>query len=131
MGTGIEPYLATICAKLSMFRDEIRASFASQSRAASQRQHPNWLDVCRRAGDDAENFTGRSLLLQRLLELVKQPNVLDGNDCLIGEGFEELICAGVNGRTSMRRAFSAPMNYPLLTKRNDQERVASARWTRT
>src|SRR4029077_11128260 len=36
------------------------------------------LDVSRRASNDAQYFTGRSLLLQRLLELFEQSHVLDG-----------------------------------------------------
>src|SRR5262249_16087901 len=36
----------------------------------------HWLDVCRRASDHAQDFTGRSLLLQRLLEFVEKPHVL-------------------------------------------------------
>ena len=49
-----------------------------------------WLDIGRRAGDHAENFTRRSLLLQRLLEFIKQPNIFDGNDRLVSKSFEEL-----------------------------------------
>ena len=45
------------------------------------------LDVRRRAGDDAQNFARRGLLLQRLLELLEQPNVLEGDDRLVREGF--------------------------------------------
>ena len=50
----------------------------------------HWLNVRRRAGDDAQNFTGRSLLLQRFLEFLKQPHVLDGNHRLVGKGFKQL-----------------------------------------
>ena len=45
------------------------------------------LDVRRRAGDDTQDFTRRRLLLQRLLEFLEQPHVLDGDHRLIGEGF--------------------------------------------
>ena len=45
-------------------------------------------------------------------EFLEQPHVLDGDHRLVGEGFESLICAGVKGRTSMRRAFSVPMSSP-------------------
>ena len=37
-----------------------------------------------------KDFTGRSLLLQRFLEFLEQPHILDGDDRLIGEGFKEL-----------------------------------------
>src|SRR5215510_13071578 len=48
------------------------------------------LNIRRRAGNDTENFARRSLLLQRFLQLVEQPNVLDGNDRLISKGFHQL-----------------------------------------
>ena len=48
------------------------------------------LNVGRRAGDDAQDFTRRGLLLQRFFEFLEQPHVLDGDDRLIGEGFKQL-----------------------------------------
>src|SRR5262245_61485493 len=48
------------------------------------------LDISRRAGDDTQNLARRGLLLQRFLELVEQPYILDGDDGLICECFEEL-----------------------------------------
>ena len=64
------------------------------------------LDIRRRAGDDAQDFTRRGLLLQRLLEFLKQPHVLDGDHRLVGEGFKQLDLRRGEGRTSMRRAVS-------------------------
>ena len=37
-----------------------------------------------------KNLTRRGLLLQRFLEFLKQPHVLDGDHRLVGEGFKEL-----------------------------------------
>ena len=48
------------------------------------------LNISRRAGDHTQNFTRGSLLLQRLGEFVEQPHVLDRDDGLIGESFEQL-----------------------------------------
>ena len=48
------------------------------------------LNVRRRAGDDAQDFARRCLLLQRFLELLEQPHILDGDHGLIGEGFKKL-----------------------------------------
>ena len=48
------------------------------------------LDIRRRAGDDAQDFARRRLLLQRLLEFLEQPHVLDGDHGLVGEGFKQL-----------------------------------------
>src|SRR5262245_454932 len=49
----------------------------------------HWLDFRRRARDHLQDVAGGRLLLQRLLRLVEQPHVLDGNDGLVGEGLEE------------------------------------------
>ena len=48
------------------------------------------LNIRRRTGDDAQDFTRRGLLLQRLLEFLEQPHVLDGDHRLVGKGFEQL-----------------------------------------
>ncbi len=54
------------------------------------------LHVGRRAADDAEHLGRRRLMLQRLaqfrvalLDFFEQPDVLDGDDRLISEGFEQ------------------------------------------
>src|SRR5262249_22469828 len=56
----------------------------------------DWLYVGRRAADDAEHLGGCRLMLQglaqfrvALLDLLEQPHVLDSNDGLVGERFEE------------------------------------------
>src|SRR5262245_38202142 len=76
------------------------------------------LHVRRRAGDNAEDFAGRSLLLQRLLELVEQPDIFYGDDGLVGEGFEELDlrwCEGTYLNPPRRQRYN---DFALLTKRN-------------
>ena len=50
----------------------------------------HWLNIRRRAGDDAQDFTRRRLLLQRFFEFLEQPHVLDCDHRLVREGFEEL-----------------------------------------
>ncbi len=54
------------------------------------------LHVRGRAADDAEHLGRRRLMLQRLAqfcvalaEFLEQPHVLDGDDGLVGEGFEQ------------------------------------------
>ena len=37
-----------------------------------------------------KNFARRGLLLQRFLEFLEQPDVLDGDHRLVGEGFKQL-----------------------------------------
>src|SRR5262245_11448377 len=53
------------------------------------------LHVCGRAADDAKHLGCCRLMLQglpqfrvALLDFLKQPHVLDGNDRLVGEGFK-------------------------------------------
>ena len=59
------------------------------------------LHVRRRAADDAEHLGRCRLMLQRLaqfrialLQFLEQPHVLDGDDGLVGKGFEkrDLLC---------------------------------------
>ena len=77
------------------------------------------LHVRGRAADDAEHFGRCRLMLQgfaqfrvALLQFFEQPDVLDGDYGLGGEGFEQPICFSVNGRTSVRRMSIAPMGTP-------------------
>src|SRR5215831_9944044 len=60
----------------------------TQPRRVLRHSIQNWLHVSRRAGDDTQNLTCCRLVLQRLLKFLKQTHVLDGNDRLVGEGFE-------------------------------------------
>ena len=76
---------------------------AAQSHRAFGNRVEDWLDVGRRMADHAQDLARRRLLLQRLgdlrmssgegsvlfLELREQPDVLNGDDCLIGEGLEQ------------------------------------------
>ena len=68
------------------------------------------LHVGGRAADDAEHLGGRRLMLQRLaqfcvalLEFLEQPDVLDGDHGLVGEGFEQCDLL-VSERTDLRAA---------------------------
>ena len=61
----------------------------------SRRRVQHWLDIGRRAGDDAQDFARRGLLLQRSpCVSLEQPHVLDRDHGLIGEGFEQLNLPG-------------------------------------
>jgi hypothetical protein len=50
----------------------------------------DWLNIGRGTTDNAEDFAGGRLALERLLRLVEQPNILDGDDRLVGEGLEKV-----------------------------------------
>ena len=47
-----------------------------------------------------------------LLELLEQPHVLDGDDGLVGEGFEQRDLLVEKGRTSVRRMMITPIGIP-------------------
>ena len=62
----------------------------------------------------------RRLLLERLLRLVEQPHVLNGDDRLVGEGLEQARCAwSVKGPGSAGGRLIAPMAC-LAHHRDDQ-----------
>ena len=48
------------------------------------------LHIVGRTGDHLQDVGGRGLPLQRLLRLVEQPHVLDGDHRLVGEGLQQL-----------------------------------------
>ena len=76
------------------------------------------LDIRRRAGDNTQNFTGRGLLFQRFRKRGYAPSSLNSRTFSMAmtawsaKVSRSLICAGVKGRTSVRRAASAPMKSP-------------------
>ena len=70
------------------------------------------LNIRRRAGDHAQDLTRRGLLLQRLLEFLEQPHILDGDHRLVGEGFEKLDLRRGEGAHLGATCVSAPMNSP-------------------
>src|SRR4030095_2258305 len=70
------------------------------------------LDISSRAADDAKDLARRRLLVERFaeggvarLERLEQPDVLDGDDGLVGEGLHEL---DLRGRERLDLASSAP-----------------------
>src|SRR5262249_49796581 len=87
------------------------------------------LYVRRRTGDDTKYFTRRGLLLQRLLKLVEQSHVLDGDHGLICECLEELDLhrgEGVDLKMSCREH---PSEFSVLTKGNRQVGARAAERT--
>ena len=108
-------------------RDRSSASSASHNcgRIFGNRiQH--WLNIRRRAGDDAQDLTRRRLLLQRLFELVEQPHVLDGDHGLVGEGFQQLDLRRGEGAYLDATRVQRSNEFSLLTKGNEQEGAPAA-----
>jgi hypothetical protein len=69
---------------------------ATQAHGTASDRVEDGLDVRGRGGDDAQDLARRGLLLERLgevvvlgLELLEEPDVLDGDDRLVGEGLEQ------------------------------------------
>ena len=112
--------MATRLNNIAFDATNMTASSASHSRAAfSATTSKHRLNIRRRAGDDAQDLARRRLLLQRLFEFLEQPHIFDGDHGLIGEGFEKFDLRRGEGAHLVRRAFSVPINSPLLTKGND------------
>ena len=60
---------------------------------------------------------------KRLFEFLEQPHVLDGDDRLVGEGFEQLDLRWGEGAHLDATSVQGSNEFPLLTKR---ERLRSA-----
>ena len=76
--------------------DEWTHARPAKSRRVFNQGIENRLQVKRRATDDFQNFAGRGLLIQSLgeiavafLQFFEEPYVLDGNDGLVCEGFQQ------------------------------------------
>ena len=85
----------------------------------------HWLDVRRRAGDHAQDFARRGLLLQCLSEIAvaflqffEQPHVLDGDHRLVSEGFEQLDLHRSEGTHLDTTRCQVSNEFPLLSKGN-------------
>jgi hypothetical protein len=73
-----------------------RAVGLAQALRCSRNRIEHRLQLGGRARDDAKHLGGRSLILERFLQLalarllsLKQPRVLDGDDGLVGEGLNK------------------------------------------
>src|SRR5262245_8098352 len=79
------------------------------------------LNVSRRTGNDSQDFTRCSLLLQRLLKLLEQPGILDGDHGLVSEGFEKLDLRRCERTHLGPTRGQVSDEFPLLTKGNGQQ----------
>src|SRR5262249_5347680 len=86
------------CAENLAVESEYGSSFGvAKPRRVLNQGIEDWLQIKGGATDDLEHFTCHRLLLQcfsqvtiALLQFLEQPHILDGDDRLVGEGFEEL-----------------------------------------
>src|SRR5262249_54705889 len=77
------------------------------------------LNVGRRASDNTQDFACRRLLFQRLIEFLEESDVLDCDNCLIGERFEELDLNRTERAYLHAACVQCANEFPLLTKGND------------
>ena len=89
-----------------------------QSRRVLGHHIQHRLNIRRRAGDNTQDFTRRCLLLQRFLEFLEQPHILDGDHGLVGEGFQQLDLRRGEGAHLDPTRIQRPDEFPLLTKGN-------------
>ena len=73
-----------------------------------------------------KDLTRCRLLLQRFFEFLEQPHVLDGDDSLIGEGFQKLDLRWSEGAHLSATCGQRSNEFPLLSKGNDQKRAPAA-----
>src|SRR4030095_346251 len=84
------------------------------------------LQIRRRSGDHAQDFTRCRLLLQGLLEFLEQPHVLNGDHRLIGKGFKQLNLRRSEGVYLGSTRTQRSNELLLQTKRSDQEAAKPA-----
>src|SRR5713226_2852261 len=96
----IDGYLTN---NISSHLDDISVSRSAKPRGILGHYIQHRLEVSRRAGNDTQDFTRRSLPLQSLSEFLEQADVLDSDHRLVGEGLEEGDLL-VGERTNFRSA---------------------------
>ena len=84
----------------------------TQPRGVFRNHIQHRLNICRRTSDHTQDFTRRGLLLERLLEFLNNRTFSMAMTAWSAKVSSSLICAGVKGRTSMRRAVSTPTSSP-------------------
>ncbi len=110
---------------------------AAQAHGARDDAVENGLHIRRRTGDDAQDLTGRRLLLERLghlgvgrrkrlvllLQLSEQADILDRDHGLVGEGLEQGDLF-VGERTDRRAGHDDRSDRAALTPHGDDEQAA-------
>ena len=81
----------------------------------------------RRAADDLEHIRCRRLLLQRLaqfggarLHVLEQAHILDGDDCLVGEGFDQSDLTRTEGAGSLAQQGDRAGDPAAMEQRDSQ-----------
>ena len=110
---------------VALYAIDLSINRVAQARGTFGNGVQHRLNVRRRAGDDAQDFACRGLLLQRFVEFLKQPHVLDGDYGLVGEGFKQLDLRRSEGAHLDATRAQYSNEFSLLTKGNEQEGARS------
>src|SRR5262249_3278280 len=98
---------------IAVIEQQVAEAGLADANSVLQHGLEHGLQFSRRTADDLEHVGGGGLLLQGLAQLVEQPRVLDGDDRLIGKGFEKrdlLISKRIDDGTSKQ---DRPDRFPL------------------
>src|SRR5262245_27731423 len=103
-----------------------RIACIAQPRSMLRHSIEHRLNVRLGACDDTQDLTRRSLLFQRFLEFLKQPDIFERDDSLISESFKQLdLCRG-EGAHLGATCEQASNEFPFEVKRNRQQAAKSA-----
>jgi hypothetical protein len=115
-----------------VYRQSAERGFA-EAQSFIERRVEHWPEIAGRGIDDLQDLRGRGLLFQRFakvavsrVQLAKQPDVLDGDCRLFGEGFDQLDLGGREGLDLPPAAADDP-DRPTLAKDRYSEKRAVLR----
>ena len=131
--SGVSPCDRCKMNELPVEAEHVTELSIAEPRRALRDRIEHRLDIGRRAADDVEHLARRGLVFERFLQLalarllgLEQPRVLDGDDGLVGEGFEQFdLAVSVKGRTSLRRTTMVPIASPCQQQRHREDRAMS------
>src|SRR5262249_42544252 len=92
----------------------------------------NWMNVRRRLADDAQNVAGRGLFVEchgqlaiARLKFLEQPHILDGDDRLVGERFQQRDLA-VRKEPGLRARYNDDADGCAISQQWDVDAAAMA-----
>ena len=107
--------------------NDLRRRQLTQPRRILRNHIQHRLNIRRRAGDDAQEFHSSPFAAPtHSLSSWNSRTFSMAITAWSAKVSRSLICAGVKGRTSMRRAFSAPMSSPCWRRGTHQEGAPAA-----
>src|SRR5215468_5725403 len=118
---------------LAVESEDVSIAAITELRRVLDERVQHWLKIECRAVDDLEDLRRGSLLIQRLgqvlvtrLQLGEQPDVLDGDDGLVGESFQQLDMV-VREQARLGAPHRDRTGYHALPQHWDGKNTSSAR----